>query len=231
MPLRPVMSKQKLKKVPKKGRFSRRVVQSGQTKPLKKNHVKRAYSLSPDSQYLTVSEKDALFKVITSVRDTAIFRVVYQRGLRSGEVGMLKLSDWNEKEGKLFVRREKGSESREYTLFPLEARTLRAWLKLRGREPGPLFPSRQKRAGGLGIHRNQLFRLFRKYCKLAGIRPEKQHMHVWRHSCGTHMSDNGNSADVIQDHLGHLSANATSTYVHFSQRRRDEAWERNKNWK
>ena len=70
---------------------------------------------------------------------------------------MLQLSDFNEKEGLLHVRREKGSISQDYQILPVELTALRAWLKIRGRDPGPLFPSRQKRAGGLGIHRNQLF--------------------------------------------------------------------------
>jgi integrase len=172
-----------------------------------------------------------LFNVITSVRDRALFRVIYHRGLRSSEAGLLQLSDWNERDNKLFVRRGKGSESKEYHLLPFEATALRAWIKRRGREPGPLFPTRQKRSGGLGIHRNQLFRLFRGYCLKAGIRPEKHHMHVLKHSCGTHLSDRGNSQDVIKDWLGHKSAQSTQVYMHFSQHRRDEAWERNKDWR
>ena len=225
-------SSKRPKKSLKKRPSTRRVVQSAQTEPLKKpRRVKRPYSLSTDSQYLTQAEIADLFSVIRSPRDRAIFRLVYHRGLRSGEVGLLQLSDWNERDGKLFVRREKGSESKEYRLVTHEATPLRAWIKLRGRGPGPLFPSRQKRAGGLGIHRNQLFRLFRGYCAAAGIRPEKQHMHALKHSCGTHLSEMGNSADVIQDWMGHKSAQSTQVYLHFSQRRRDEAWERNKHWK
>jgi integrase len=228
-----------MKKPIKKRPFLARVVPSDKTDSLKKRtkqpkqriRTKRPYSANPDSQYLTPSEIGALFKVITTIRDRAIFRVVYHRGLRSGEVGLLQLSDWREQENKLYVRREKGSESRDYRLLGDEGRALRAWVKMRGHEPGALFPSRQKRAGGLGIHRNQLDRLFRAYCRLAGIRPEKSHMHALKHSCGTHLAERGNSADVIQDWLGHKSAQSTQVYMHFSQRRRDEAWERNKDWR
>jgi integrase len=174
---------------------------------------------------------DALFDVIRTPRDRAIFRLVYHRGLRSSEPGLLQLSDWNERDGLLHVRRGKNSISRDHRLVAVEAQALRAWIRIRGREPGPLFPSRQRRAGGFGIHRNQLDRLFRRYCADAGIRPEKAHMHALKHSCGTHLAERGNSADEIQDWLGHRAAKSTQVYMHFSDRRRAAAWERNRDWR
>ena len=193
--------------------------------------IRRAYTANPDSAYLTKAEVAALFRVIRAPRDRAIFRLVYHRGLRSSEPGLLQMSDWNERDGLLHVRRGKNSISRDHRLCTDEARALRAWLKLRGRDPGPLFPSRQHRANSLGIHRNQLDRLFRRYCRAAGIRPEKAHMHSLKHSCGTHLAENGNSAEEIQDWLGHRAASSTQIYMHFSQRRRDEMWERNRDWR
>jgi integrase/recombinase XerD len=217
------------------GRKSPKTAKTGQSKrtdTLKKHANKRPYSRNPDSQYLTPAEKDALFKVIRSPRDRAIFRLVYHRGLRSSEPGQLQMSDWNEKDGLLYVRRGKNSISRDYRLTREEAKELRAWLKIRGRAPGPLFASQKgARPGKLGIHRNQLDRLFRKYCREAGIRPEKAHMHALKHSCATHMSERGESAEVIQDQMGHRAASSTAVYMHFSQRRRDEAAERLKDWR
>ena len=216
-------------KAPKRG-------QSAQIDPLSKRPKRRVkrrpYSTNPDSQFLTIAEKDALFRVIKSPRDRAIFRICYHRGLRSSEPGQLQMSDWNEKDGLLFVRRGKNSIERDYRLTRGEAKDLRAWLKIRGRAPGPLFPSQKgARQGKLGIHRNQLDRLFRRYCREANIRPEKAHMHIWKHSCASHMSEKGESAEVIQDQMGHRAASSTAVYMHFSQRRRDEAAERLKDWR
>ena len=227
-----------MQKQREKAPVSRRVGQSGQTDSPTRSKRKRAperiprpYTQNPDSQYLTPSEIHAIFAVIKSPRDRAALRLAYQRGLRAHEVGLLQLSDWNERDGLLHVRRGKGSISRDYRITPAEATALRAWLKIRGREPGPLFPSRQKRAGGLGIHRNQLDRLFRRYCAEAGIRKDKAHLHSLRHSAATHLLERGNPADVIQDWLSHKSLKSTEVYMHFSQRRRDEAYERNKDWR
>ena len=191
----------------------------------------REYTTNPDSQYLTKAEIDAIFAVIKTPRDRAIFRLAYHRGLRAHEPGLLQLSDWNERDGLLFIRRGKNSISRDYRLTAIERTALRAWLKARGLAPGPLFPSRQKRGRGLGIHRNRLDQLFREYCRAAGIRPEKSHMHALKHSCGTHLSERGESAEVIQDSLGHRAASSTQIYMHFSQRRRDEAAARLENWR
>ena len=87
--------------------------------------------------YLETSEIERLFKAIGEhKRDRAIFRLVYHRGLRAHEPGTLQLSDFRERDGVLFVRRGKGSISREHSLIPVELVALRAWIKERGTMPG-----------------------------------------------------------------------------------------------
>jgi integrase len=219
-------------KKPIKTRAVGQNTKSGPLKPAQKpRRRKRAYSANPDSQYFTREEITAFFNAIDDVRNRSIFRLVYHRGLRSSEVGMLKMSDWRERSGMLYVRRGKGSLEREYRLLPEEVKPLRAWLRIRGHDPGALFRSRQFRAGSLGISRSSMDRLVRFYGERAGIRPEKCHMHALRHSCATHLAERNNDAQIIQDWLGHKSAASTQIYMHFSQRRRDEAYERNKDWR
>jgi type 1 fimbriae regulatory protein FimB len=182
--------------------------------------------------FLQAEEKDALLKVIKSPRDRCIFRLAYQRGLRVSEISLLKMTDYNDKRGLLYVHRLKNSESREYRLFTEEIRTLRAWLKIRGPKPGPLFCSQKgPRIGGRGMGRSWLNDLMKRYCALAGIRPEKAHMHGLRHSCGTHLADLGESTRMIQNHLGHVNSQNTDRYLHYTSRMSDAAWERLKDWK
>jgi type 1 fimbriae regulatory protein FimB len=182
--------------------------------------------------YLQEDEKNALLKVIKSKRDAAIFRLAYQRGLRASEISLLKMTDYNDKRGLLYVHRLKGSESREYRLFPSEITALRAWLKIRGAKPGPLFPSQMgARIGGRGITRTRLDQLMKRYCEIAGICEAKAHMHSLRHSCGTHLADRGESTRMIQNHLGHVNSQNTDRYLHYTSRMRDAAWERLKDWK
>src|SRR2546422_8412103 len=76
----------------------------------------------------------------------------------ASEIGMLQLRDYDPKAAKIFVHRLKGSNSGEHHLVREEARALRAWLKVRGSFPGPIFLSKQKRP----IDRTTLHLLMKK---------------------------------------------------------------------
>lgn len=208
----------------KKGPFSRRVSHSVETVKLAPRRVQKREEIY---KYLEIQEIKRLFSVIKSKRDRAIFRVSYHRGLRAHEVGLLQMADFNNRDGVLYVRRGKGSISRQHSLCDEELRVLRAWVKERGTQPGPLFPSRQ---GSKGITRVRLDQLMKEYCRLAGIAPDKAHMHALKHSCGTHLAERGESAAAIQHWLGHRDSGSTEIYLHFSARRRDELVERHRDW-
>ena len=66
--------------------------------------------------YLQPEEIQQLFRVIKGKRDRAIFRLVYHRGLRAHEVGLIQLSDFKDRDGLLYVHRGKGSISREHLI-------------------------------------------------------------------------------------------------------------------
>src|SRR5438094_10473256 len=76
--------------------------------------------MTEQRKYLTEEELLRFLSVITSVRDRAIFTLLYWRGLRRSEVGRLELSAWRQTAGRLYVVRTKGSESGEYPLSPGE---------------------------------------------------------------------------------------------------------------
>ena len=182
-----------------------------------------------DAKYLNPEEIQALFRVIKSKRDRAIFRLAYHRGLRAHEVGLLQMSDFRDRDGVLFVHRGKGSISREHSLTDEELRVLRAYVRdERGNHPGPLFPSRQ---GTRGISRFRLDDLMKQYCKLAAIPADRAHMHALKHSCGTHLAERGLSAEEIQDWLGHRDIGSTAIYMHFSRKRRAAIVDKLRDWK
>ena len=167
--------------------------------------------------YFTEHEIDAFFRVIRDPRDRALFRVMYHRGLRASELGKLMLSDYRPgPKPRLRIVRLKGSISGiEGTLLDLDLTALRAWLRVRGSKPGPLFPSRLRQ----GINRRTIGLLMKRYSILAGILPDKAHPHALKHSCATHMMrlTNGN---VIwtQDHLGHADIRSTMRYIRVTDR-------------
>lgn len=178
-------------------------------------------------KYLSEPQLEALLKAASvSARDYAILTVAYCRGLRASEVGALQLSDYLEKDDRLTFKRKKGSAGGEYHLTKREVRALRAWLRERGREAGPLFPSRL----GKGISQQQLDLLMKRYGAKAGLPRELCHMHSLKHSCGTHLMNLGEGLDEVRDHLGHRSLKSTEVYAQFTNKRRQARDKRLRDW-
>lgn len=170
-------------------------------------------------KYLTDQELRGLFSAINSVRDRAIFAVAYWRGLRASEVGLLQVSDVQLRAGRINVHRLKGSRGGEYLLSDEEMRALRAWLRVRGYDPGPLFPSRRRR----GISRYQLHRLMQRYGAAAGLAPEKLHFHVLKHTIGTWLMGQPDAElRRVQDWLGHVNVQNTVVYAQIRNPQREE---------
>jgi integrase len=179
------------------------------------------------TSYLTPDETARLFRVTKDVFKLAMLRVAYHRGLRASELGLLKLSDFRQREGRLFTHRLKGSNSGEDRLFDEELRALRAWVKKRGQAPGPLFITRNKTA----IGRQRVWEIMKEQCVLAGIPPEKAHPHTLKHTCGTDYYQRTKDIRAVQAHLGHRNIQNTLIYAAITDDHRDETALENRDWK
>lgn len=177
-------------------------------------------------EYLTQEETERFFRAIASVRDRAMFRLAYHRGLRASEIALFQLADYRPAAGRIFVRRLKGSNSGEYRVTQIESRVLRAWLRERGTAAGPLFLSRNHHP----VSRFRLGQLMKQYCTAAGVPPVKAHMHALKHSCGTHLSAMEPDIVAIQDHLGHANIQNTMKYIQIASARRDAFAGRLETW-
>ena len=177
-------------------------------------------------KYLSEDQLERFFAVIENPRDVAIFRLIYHRGLRASELGKIQLADWNQERDRLRFARLKGSHGGEYHLTSREVRALRAWLKIRGMESGPLFPSRR----GKGISQQMLDLLMKKYGTLSGLPAELCHVHALKHSCATHLLNRGESIEDVQDHLGHANIQSTLVYAKYSAKRREQKDRRLRDW-
>jgi type 1 fimbriae regulatory protein FimB len=203
--------------------FQLQQAQGGDVKKPKKSAKRKD---SDAVKYLTEQELERFFRAIESVRDTAIFRVMYHRGLRAAEIGMINFADWNERDDRLTIRRLKGSSGGEYHLCKSEIKALKAWKRIRGSEPGPMFPSRV----GSPISQQMLDVLMKHYGAIAGLPADKCHCHTLKHSCGTHLLNRGESIEDVQDHLGHREVKNTMIYARFTNKRRHERDRRLRDW-
>lgn len=210
------------------------VVHSNETGQLSKPRKIRRFRQRPDQlKYLSDQQIAAFFTALekadlaSKIRDRALFRVIYHRGLRACEPGLLMFADFDQKEGTLRVTRRKGSLSGTYGLVDVEARALRGWIKKRGSAAGPLFGTRNHRP----VSRRMVHHLFRYYAERAGIPSELAHPHALKHSCGTHLLSLVNDLHLVKDHLGHVSVQSTEIYAQVQGKKRDEVRDRIKGWK
>jgi integrase len=184
-------------------------------------------------KYLDADQLVSLFGAIRSMpgvddsrraRDLAIFELGFGRGLRACEVGKLRLDSVINDRGswRLRVSRAKGSRGGEYLLSDRESKALRGWLRVRGKDPGPLFPSRVRRP----ISTAALDDLIKAYGGAAELPRELCHFHVLRHSCAMRLvNELDTPIEEVQDHLGHASIKNTQIYFQLSnarRRRKDE---------
>jgi integrase len=169
--------------------------------------------------YLTDEELRRLFAAIGgNVRDQAIFELALGRGLRASEVPLITMDRLRMRDRRLYVERLKNGISNEYLLFEREMKALRAWLRVRGDDPGPLFPSTHRRP----ISYQRLDQMIHHYARIAQLPPEKSHFHCLRHTCATRLLEHGARIEQVKDHLGHRDIRNTMIYAQVTDRSRKE---------
>lgn len=199
----------------------RRVVNSGGDSGSRPKPRRRS-----DPKYLTEGEISRFFDAIQSPRDAALFRLIYHRGLRASEAGLLYMSDYDPRGKRITVTRKKGSYGGTFALYGSEGKALTKWLQARGTEPGPLFPGYR----GRGIGRHAVGLLMKQYCLSAGIPPAKAHPHALKHSCATHLLEKLGNVTTVQELIGHVDVRSTMVYARVTERAKDLAAAKLKDW-
>lgn len=178
------------------------------------------------------------------LRDRAMLELLYGGGLRISELVSLDLGQVNLADGSAIIH-GKGSKERVVLFGEPAMRALETYLES-GRpvlreKPGPPLARRSGRgAGGEGyplflnrfgnrLTARSVQTLIKRHAVAAGIAADV-HPHLLRHSFATHLLDGGADLRIVQDLLGHSSANTTQIYTHVSQARQAQvsaaAWEK-----
>ena len=172
------------------------------------------------------------------LRDRAMLELLYGGGLRISELVSLDVGQVNFAEGSAIIH-GKGSKERVVLFGEPAMQALERYLvagrpalidargmarRRSGAEPA-LFLNR---FGGRLTARS-VQSLIKRHAVAAGI-PVDVHPHLLRHSFATHLLDGGADLRIVQDLLGHSSANTTQIYTHVSQARQAQvsaaAWEK-----
>lgn len=154
-------------------------------------------------------------------RDRAILEVFYASGARVSEVGGLRTADVNLELG-VAKCLGKGDKERIIPLGEPAVAAIRAYLKEVRPRPAPggasdppwLFLS----ARGGRLRRETLWKLIRRYGRLAGLRT-RLHPHVLRHTFATHLLQHGADLRYVQELLGHVNIATTQIYTHVDKAR------------
>ncbi len=153
----------------------------------------------------------------SSVRDWAILLTGYLHACRASELCNLTLDDVNLQTGSILIRRLKGSLQTTQPIFPHkgeplldESRALKLWLKLRP-DDGSRFLFVSQKGGRLC--RSQVFRIFQRCAKAAGLPKDRQFPHSLKHARGSHLVGRMDVA-LVKQALGHKSISSTMVYAH-----------------
>jgi len=145
-----------------------------------------------------------------------ILMTLYGTGLRREELCRLKVTDVDSQRMVIHVRQGKGNKDRDVTLSPRLLEVLRAYW--RWRKPKTyLFPSLYRTNPEQPIDSKTVWYAVRQAARRAGIK-KKVSPHTLRHSWATHLLERGTDLKTIQVLLGHFDLEATTIYLHLSQR-------------
>jgi len=162
---------------------------------------------------LSREEVVRLLDATHNLKHRALLATLYSTGMRAAEVRQLKVSDLDGKRMLIFIRHGKGGRQR-YVMFSTQLREiLQAYWRWR-RPQDWLFPSAMRPADPLDLSGIRL--ICRNAGKRAGI-AQRVHPHLLRHSCATHLLEDGVNLRRIQVLLGHASIKTTAKYLLVSQ--------------
>jgi integrase/recombinase XerD len=167
---------------------------------------------------LSVKESTAL-----AIRDHAMLEVFYAGALRVSELIHSKLEDLKLESGYMLVR-GKGDKERIVPLGKSAQKALTEYLAqarpvltansaVGGGRASRSLPSLFVARGGKALTRQRVWQMVRAASAASG---RKASPHMLRHSCATHMVENGADLRTVQTILGHADISTTQIYTHLA---------------
>jgi integrase/recombinase XerC len=147
-----------------------------------------------------------------TVRDRAIFELLYSSGLRLAELVGLDIVDLDIDDRSVRVT-GKGNKTRVLPVGARALQALRSWLLQRGAISLPqeqaLFVSRR----GTRLAARTIQQRLKQWAKRQGA-GFNVHPHLLRHSFATHLLESSRNLRAVQELLGHASISTTQVYTH-----------------
>lgn len=162
-------------------------------------------------KYLKEDELKSLLDAPRRFRDRLIIKLMYETGMRVGELAALTIGDVDLESGEITIQRAKRhEEGRKVPIVSSWTKSmLRDYIGTRKNRKDPLFMSNKRGP----LSRRQVERLVSNYAEEAGIDKDKRHPHVLRHTHAVHALKSGIDLRTLQQNLGHSSIEVTAIYL------------------
>jgi type 1 fimbriae regulatory protein FimB len=180
-------------------------------------HSKKFLSEAEMTRLLAAAKKGRY-----GTRDYALLLVGYRHGLRVSELVGVRLDHVRLEEGKLWVKRLKGSLDTDQPMQGEVLRAVRQWLRdrktMRGESLPWLFISERG-----PMSRKAVNYLIAQAGERAGL--PHVHPHMLRHTCGYALANKGLDTRLIRDYLGHRNIQHTVICTQTNARRFERVWD------
>lgn len=159
----------------------------------------------------------------SSLRDEALFSLLYGCGLRISEALSLTVGACKNPAQQSLLIHGKGGKERFVPLLPALAQRLQKLIEAHPspHASAPLFCG----ARGKALHPGVAQRTMRLWRKSQGL-PDSATPHAFRHSFASHLLQNGADLRAIQELLGHASLSSTQIYTLADEAHLMETWEK-----
>jgi len=162
-------------------------------------------------KYLKQDELKALLEAPRRMRDRLIIKLLYETGMRVGELTSLTIGDVDLELGEITIQQAKRhAEGRKVPLVNSWTKSmLRDYIGTRKNWRDSLFVSNKRSP----LSRRQVERLISKYGEQIGLEKDKRHPHVLRHTHAVFALKSGIDLRTLQQNLGHSSIEVTAIYL------------------
>ena len=169
--------------------------------------------------FLTVPEAERLLNDVLytndfgGIRDRLALELLYATGIRRAELINLSIRsvDFSRK---LLNVTGKGNKQRQIPLSNALCQRAQRYISLRA-ETFPHIASEELLLTDKGkpVYPKFIYDMVKKRMEMAGVGRRKS-PHVMRHTCATHLLDNGADLNAVKELLGHAGLTSTQVYTH-----------------
>lgn len=174
--------------------------------------IKRPRGTKTIPKVLSKKQVSLMFGSLKNLKHLTMLYMLYNGGLRSGELIKLRLQDIQWDRSQVFIEGGKGKKDRIVMLGDVMKNMLQEYVE-EYRPSYWLFEGQQKNTP---YSANSLNQIVKRAAKHAGI-TQKVTTHTLRHCFATHLLESGTNIRLIQELLGHNDIKTTLVYTHISK--------------